>query len=70
MNLIRQGLSSRLRRQTTAKQWCIINERCMNRPTRVVSLGSHPKVDQRMLAADPVAPVTASSTRRLIFDWR
>ena len=58
MNLIRQGLSSRLRRQTTAKQWCIVSERRMNRPTRVVSVGSHPKADQRrrardMLAADP-----------------
>ena len=57
MNLIWQGLSSRLHRQTTAKQWCIINERRMNRPPRAVSVGSHPKADQRrardMLAADP-----------------
>ena len=58
MNLIRQGLSSRLRRQTTAKQWCIINERRMNRPPKAVSVGSQPKADQRrrardMLAADP-----------------
>jgi hypothetical protein len=52
MNLIRQGLSSRRRRQTTAKQWCIINERRMNRPTRVVSVASHPKVDQRRRARD------------------
>src|SRR5215469_18239958 len=58
MNLIQEGLSSRLRRQTTAKQWCIINERRMNRPPRAVSVGGHPKADQRrrardMLAADP-----------------
>src|SRR4029077_15653531 len=56
MNLIRQGLSSRRRRQTTAKQWCIINERRMNRPTRVVSVASHPKVDQRRRARDGGAP--------------
>ena len=52
MNLIRQGLSSRLRRQTTAKQWCIINERRMNRPPRAVSVDSHPKADQRRRARD------------------
>ena len=74
MNLIRQGLSSRLRRQITAKQWCIINEPRMNRSSRVVSVGSHAKVDQRLRACDRWTTCwpsirlrrTASSTRRLI----
>ena len=69
MNLIWQRLSSNL--QITAKQWCIINERRMNRAQQVgASIGSHNPINpegvakaDHTVAADRLAPVTGSSAR-------
>jgi hypothetical protein len=68
MNPIRQGLSSRLRRRTTAKQWCIINERRMNSPNKA-NRSNAEKTSRSIdppVAADPIGAGTASGMQRLI----
>jgi hypothetical protein len=63
MNLIWQRLSSKL--QITAKQWCIINERRMNRPQQVgASIGSHNPINPEGVAEAKPLGYCRSAWRR------